>query len=81
MYRVQLADASQGTAAVVLSPTPYPDETWTWLRQEAEDEACDGLYGPARRRLDRVKRELGGARGGNGHLTMHRKHPAGREIA
>jgi hypothetical protein len=57
MYRVQLGSASNGTGVSVLSPTPYPDETWEWLQQEAENEAVDGRYGPARRRLDRLKRE------------------------
>jgi hypothetical protein len=57
MFRVTLRNAFHRTGTAVLSPTPYPDETWEWLLQEAENEAVDGRYGPARRRLGRLKQE------------------------
>jgi hypothetical protein len=60
MYRVLLSNSGHDTMTVVLSPTPYPDETWEWLQQEAWDEAFDGRFGPARKRLARVKRKLCG---------------------
>jgi hypothetical protein len=81
MFRVTLRNAFHRTGTAVLSPTPYPDETWEWLQQEAWDETFDGRCGPARRRLDRVMRELCGIRGCKCRLHLHRMCFAGRGIA
>ena len=81
MYRVLLRNSHHGKRVAVLSPTPYPDETWKWLVMEAWDEAFDGHYGPARRRLNRVKRELCGIQGCKCRFHLHRKRFAERDIA
>jgi hypothetical protein len=81
MYRVTLRNAFHRTGTTVLSPTPYPDETWEWMQQEAWDEAFDGRHGPAQRRLERVKRELCGIRGCPCRLRLHRTGFARKGIA